>query len=429
MERIDTGSGPLNFDFRIMSSSSNLTFTQKLILGVQMLFVAFGATVLVPLLTGLDTGVALFTAGVGTLVFHLITGGKVPIFLGSSFAFIAPITASVQHFGIPATMGGLVSVGLVYVLSSLLIKWKGVRIIEKYLPAVVIGPVIMTIGLSLAPAGIDMAKTNWPVALVSLGTAIAVVVYGRGLFRLLPIITAVVVGYVFALAYDYYHIAFLHHQNYKPLVDLSIVASASWFSIPDFVLPQFRWEAIVFMLPVAIAPMIEHVGDIYTISQVAGKNYVEDPGLHRTLLGDGIASSVAALFGGPPNTTYSEVTGALALIKVYEPVILRIAAITAILLAFSGKLNGFLESIPPSVIGGVLILLFGMIAAVGIRTLINAKPDLNKTRNLIIISVILSIGVGGAVFSWGRFSIASIGLAGIVGVLLNLILPGRELAE
>ncbi len=412
-----------------MHSSGELTFTRKIILGVQMLFVAFGATVLVPLLTGLDTGVALFTAGLGTLVFHLITGGKVPIFLGSSFAFIAPIAASVHHFGIPATMGGLISVGLVYILASLLIKWRGVRVIEKYLPAVVIGPVIMTIGLSLAPAGIDMAKTNWLIALISLGTAIAVVTYGKGLFKLLPIITAVVVGYISALAYDYYHVAILHVQDYKPLVDLSIVASASWFSVPDFVFPQFRWEAVVFMLPVAIAPMIEHVGDIYTISQVAGKNYVEDPGLHRTLLGDGIASSVAAFFGGPPNTTYSEVTGALALIKVYEPVILRIAAITAIFLAFSGKLNGFLKSIPPSVIGGVLILLFGMIAAVGIRTLINAKPDLSKTRNLIIVSVILSIGVGGAVFSWGRFSIASIGLAGIVGVFLNLILPGRELAE
>jgi len=394
-----------------------------------MLFVAFGATVLVPLLTGLDPGVALFTAGLGTLVFHLITGGKVPIFLGSSFAFIAPITASIQHFGIPATMGGLMSVGLVYVIVSLLIKARGVKIIEKYLPPIVVGPVIMTIGLSLAPAGIDMAKTSWPVALVSLGTAIVIVTYAGGLLKLIPIIGAVIVGYIFALAYDFYHIAVLHVHDYRPLVDLSVMSSALWFSVPGFVFPEFRWEAIVFMLPVAIAPIIEHVGDIYTISQVAGRNYVEDPGLHRTLLGDGIASSIAALFGGPPNTTYSEVTGALALIRIYEPAILRIAAITAIILAFSGKLNGFLKSIPPAVIGGVLILLFGMIAAVGIRTLINAKPDLSKTRNLIIISVILSIGVGGAVFSWGRFSIASIGLAGIVGVLLNLILPGRELVE
>ena len=407
----------------------NMNLTRKVILGIQMMFVAFGATVLVPLLTGLDIGVALFTAGAGTLLFHFVTQKKVPIFLGSSFAFIAPITASVNQFGIAATMGGLVSVGIVYVIASLLVKWKGVKIIEKYLPAVVIGPVIMTIGLSLAPAGIDMAKTNWLIALISLITAISVVTYTKGLMKLLPIITAIIVGYVAALAYDFYHAGILHVQDYKPLIDLSIISSAPWFQVPRFVFPEFRWEAIVFMMPVAIAPMIEHIGDIYTISQVAGKNFVEDPGLHRTLLGDGLASSFAGLFGGPPNTTYSEVTGALALIKVYDPFVLRIAGITAILLAFIGKLNAFLRSIPPSVVGGVLILLFGMIAAVGIRTLLNAKPDMSKTRNLIIVSVILSIGIGGAVFSWGKFSIAGIGLAGIVGVLLNLILPGREMAK
>ncbi len=383
---------------------------RDLVLGVQMLFVAFGALTLVPLLTGLDPSVALFTAGVGTLLFYAITKGKVPVFLASSFAFIAPIIAARDQWGIPVALGGLFAAGFVHVAMSQVIRLKGVAFVDRILPAVVVGPVIMNIGLALAPVAVGMAGKGWGLALLSLATAIGLSVFARGMFQLIPILGAAVVGYVAALVLG--------------VVDFAPVAEASWLAVPAFTWPEFRWEAMLFMLPVAIAPMIEHIGDIYAVGKVSGQNYAKDPGLHRTMFGDGLATSLAALFGGPPNTTYSEVTGALALIKVYRPHLMAIGAVAAIVLAFVGKLGAVLKTVPAPVMGGILILLFGMIAAVGVRTLVSAQPDLGATRNLAIIAVVLIVGIGGVTFKTGDFSLGGIGLSGIVGVLLNLLLPG-----
>ncbi|MFB6343436.1 uracil-xanthine permease family protein [Saccharicrinis sp. FJH62] len=391
---------------------TNLSPAKMTIVGVQFLFVAFGATVLVPLLVGIDPAVALFTAGAGTLIFHLITKGMVPVFLGSSFAFIAPILKATELYGLPGALSGLIAVGLVYGIVSLLIKWRGIKFVERLFPPIVVGPVIMVIGLSLASAGVDMAKTNWVLAVVSLLSAIAVVTFAKGVLKLIPVFVGIIVGYLVAV--------FLGE------VDFSALSTASWFQLPEFTKPEFSWHAILFMLPVAIAPIIEHIGDMYTISNVAGKNFVEKPGLNRTLLGDGIATAFAGFFGGPPNTTYSEVTGAISLTKVTNPRVLQIAAVTGIVFSVIGKISGFLKTIPQSVLGGIMVLLFGMIASVGIKSLIDSKTDMNKTRNQVIVSVILTIGIGGAVMSWGRFSLSGIGLASVVGVLLNLVLPNKK---
>ncbi len=394
---------------------NNFSRSKRIIVGIQFLFVAFGATVLVPLLVGIDPAVALFTAGVGTLIFHLITKGKVPVFLGSSFAFIAPIIASTKLYGLAGTFSGLIAVGLVYGLVSAIIKSQGLRFIEKIFPPIVVGPVIMLIGLSLAPTAIDMAKNNWIIALSSLITAIAIVIFSKGLLKLIPIFSGIIVGYIVAVFFG--------------VVDFTKILEAAWFQIPNFTKPELNWGAVIYMIPVAIAPIIEHVGDMYAISSIAEKNFVKDPGLHRTLLGDGIATAMAGFFGGPPNTTYSEVTGAISLTKVVDPRVLRISAITAIVFAFSGKINGTLQSIPVAVLGGIMILLFGMIANIGIKALTDAKTDIHKTRNQVIISIVLVIGIGGAAFSWGEFTLSGIGLASIVGVVLNLILPHKTEKE
>ncbi|RMG91600.1 MAG: uracil permease [Candidatus Dadabacteria bacterium] len=388
---------------------------RDVILGVQMLFVAFGALTLVPLLTGLDPSVALFTAGVGTLIFYFITQRKVPVFLASSFAFIAPIQIAAKEWGIPVALGGLFAAGFVHMVMSQVIRAKGVEFIDRVLPSVVVGPVIMNIGLALAPVAVDMSSKNWPLALLSLVVAVVVAVWGRGLLALIPILVAAAVGYVAALLTGH--------------VDFTPVREAAWFAVPDFTFPEFRWEAMLFMLPVAIAPMIEHVGDIFAVGKVAGRDYHLDPGIHRTMFSDGLATSVAALFGGPPNTTYSEVTGALALIKVFKPRLMAIAAVAAIVLAFVGKLGALLKTVPVPVMGGILILLFGMIAAVGVRTLVSARPNLNATRNLAIIAIVLVVGIGGATLEAGTFKLGGIGLSGVVGVLLHLLLPGAPEEE
>ncbi|MBS2210644.1 uracil-xanthine permease [Carboxylicivirga mesophila] len=390
----------------------SMHLSKQVIIGIQFLFVAFGATVLVPLLVGIDPSIALFSAGVGTLIFHLITKGKVPVFLGSSFAFIAPIVEATKLFGLPGTLSGLIAVGIVYITVSALIKARGLGFIERLFPSVVVGPVIMVIGLSLASVGVDMAKTDWLIAVVSLLTAIVVVIYTKGLIKLIPIFLGIVAGYVLSLILG--------------KVDFTPIKEAAWFALPPFTMPEWSWKAIVYMIPVAIAPLIEHVGDMYAIGAVADKNYVKDPGLHRTMLGDGIATSFAALIGSVPNTTYSEVTGAISLTKITDPKILRISAITAICFSLIGKISGLLKSIPQAVLGGIMLLLFGMIASVGIRTLIDSKADLTKTRNQVIVSVILTVGIGGAVIDFGNFSLAGIGLASLVGVVLNLILPEKS---
>lgn len=388
-------------------------FTPKnTILGVQFLFVAFGATVLVPLLVGIDPAVALFTAGVGTLIFHLITKGQVPVFLGSSFAFIAPIIEATKLFGWPGTLSGIIAVGLVYGLVSALIKLRGLTFVERLFPAVVVGPVIMIIGLSLASAAVDMAKTDWLLAVITLFTAIAVVIFGKKMIKLIPIFIAVAVGYIAAIIMG--------------KVEFTAIQEASWLMVPKFTVPEFSWQAILYMIPVAIAPIIEHVGDMYAIGGVCEKNFVEKPGLHRTLLGDGIATGLAGFFGSVPNTTYSEVTGAISLTKVTNPFVLRVAAVTAIVFAFVGKISGFLKTIPQAVLGGIMLLLFGMIAAIGIKTLVDSKTNLAETRNQVIVSVVLTVGIGGALVQYGHFSLGGIGLAAAVGIIMNLILPSTK---
>ena len=384
---------------------------KNIILGIQFLFVAFGATVLVPLLVGIEPSIALFSAGIGTLIFHWITKGMVPVFLGSSFAFIAPIVEATRLFGFPGTLSGIVAVGLVYGIMSLVVKSRGISFVEKIFPSIVVGPVIIVIGLSLASTGVDMAKTDWSLALVSLIVAIVVVVFTKGLIKLIPIFMGIVAGYLVAIAWG--------------KVDFTPVVEARWIALPDFTVPEFNWAAILYMVPVAFAPLIEHVGDMYAIGAVAEKNYVREPGLHRTMLGDGIATSVAGMMGSVPNTTYSEVTGAISLTKVTNPLILRISAMAAILFSLIGKISGILKSIPQGVLGGIMLLLFGMIASVGIKTLQDSAVDLHKTRNQVIISVILTTGVGGAVLQVGNFSLAGIGLSAIVGVVLNLIIPNK----
>ncbi|SHF68431.1 uracil permease [Mariniphaga anaerophila] len=393
----------------------NQLTVKNTVLGVQFLFVAFGATVLVPLLVGIDPSVALFTAGVGTLIFHLITRGQVPVFLGSSFAFIAPIIEATKLYGWAGTLSGIIAVGVVYGIVSVLVKARGITFVERLFPAVVVGPVIMIIGLSLASAAVDMAKTDWPLAVIALATAITVVIFGKGMAKLIPIFIAIIVGYLVAVIWG--------------KVDYSAIAEASWLTLPEFTAPQFNWQAILYMIPVAIAPIIEHVGDMYAIGGVCDKNFIEKPGLNRTLLGDGIATAVAGFFGGVPNTTYSEVTGAITLTKITNPFVLRIAAITAIVFAFVGKISGFLKTIPQAVLGGIMLLLFGMIASIGIRSLVDSKINMGETRNQVIVSVVLTVGIGGAIIEYGTFSLAGIGLAALVGILLNLLLPQTKKGE
>ncbi|WP_041726510.1 solute carrier family 23 protein [Desulfurispirillum indicum] len=402
---------------------------RKTITGVQMLFVAFGALVLVPLLTGLDPSVALFTAGIGTLLFQFITKRTVPIFLASSFAYIAPIIVATELYGLPGTLGGLLAAGLVQVALSFAVRLKGDGFIHKYLPAIVVGPVIMLIGLILAPVAVNMAQGMTgdgsyqlvplpqaiTVAAVSLLTTIGVTLWGRGMLRFIPILMGVGSGYATALILG--------------IVSFDPIREAQWFSVPAFTMPEFHLAAILFMIPVVIAPTIEHIGDMIAISKVTGKDYLKEPGLKNTLLGDGLATSTAAMFGGPPNTTYSEVTGAVALLRIYDTTIMTIAAITAITLAFVGKLGAILATIPVPVMGGIMILLFGMITAIGIGSLVRAKVDMANGRNMIIVAVILVFGIGGMALNIGQFHLGSLGLAGLVGVILNIVLPqnlGKE---
>ena len=395
-----------------MKNSNNLGLVQKTIVGAQFLFVAFGATVLVPLLIGLDPSVALLTAGTGTLIFHAVTKGKVPIFLGSSFAFIAPIIKATELYGLPGTLFGLIGVGLVYGLMSLLIRLRGVGFISRLFPPVVIGPVIMLIGLSLASTGVDMAKTNWALAIISLLTTVVITLFGKGLLKLIPIFTGIVAGYVVSII--------LGQIDFQPVLD------AKWFALPAFVRPELCWEAVIFMIPVAIAPVIEHIGDVYAINEVTGNDYVKDPGLHRTMLGDGLACIASSIIGGPPVTTYSEVTGAVSLTKIADPAVIRIAAVFGILFSILGKVSALLKTIPDAVLGGIMLLLFGTIASVGVNTLVKNKVDLGDTRNLVIASLILTTGIGGAEMTIGAITIGGIGLAALVGVLLNLIIPQKK---
>ncbi|WP_027960933.1 uracil-xanthine permease family protein [Halomonas halodenitrificans] len=395
---------------------------RTLLTGVQMLFVAFGSLVLVPLLTGLDPSVALFTAGIGTLLFHGVTGLTVPVFLASSFAFIAPIQGSIANFGVSATLGGLMVAGLVYVVVSQAVRLKGTVWLHRLLPPVVVGPVIMVIGLALAPVAVSMATGETSdhigygpalfLSMTSLLVTLVLAVFGRGIIRLIPIMGGIATGYGLALIMG--------------LVDFTPMHESAWLAIPAFTAPSFHWAAILFMIPVAIAPAVEHIGDMVAIGSVTRRNYLETPGLHRTLLGDGLATMAAALFGGPPNTTYSEVTGAVTLIRAFDPRIMLVAACTAIGLAFVAKLGALLQTIPGPVMGGIMTLLFGSIAVVGMNTLVRAGDSLTAPRNLVVISLILVFGIGGMQVGGGQFTLQGVSLAALVGIVLNWILPGAK---
>ncbi len=386
---------------------------QLLLLGLQHAFTMFGATVLVPLLTGFDVSVALFTAGIGTLWFHFVTKGRLPVFLGSSFAFIAPVALVVAEKGIPAAQGGIIVAGLLYVVFGILIHFLGPEFMQRILPPVVTGPIIMVIGLNLAPVAIGSASQNWPIALIVLATVAIVNLYVKGFLRLLPVISGIVVGYIICLI--------------TGNVDTAPVVQAAWIGMPKFTFPVFDVAAIGIIAPAAIASMVEHVGDILAVGATVEDDFIEDPGLTRTLLGDGVATSLAGLFGGPANTTYSENTGVLALTKVWKPEVMRVAAVIAILLAFVGKLGAAIRTIPDPVIGGISIVLFGMIAAIGVRTMVENQVDLKDSRNLFIASVILVVGIGGAMITlWGNAQLGGMGLAAILGIILNQILPRSE---
>lgn len=403
-----------------MTNQINSTPKQAFV-GLQMLFVAFGALVLMPLITGLDPNTALLTAGIGTLLFQLCTKGQVPIFLASSFAFIAPIQYGVQQWGIPVTMGGLVFTGLVYFLLSTLVKLKGTKILEKLFPPVVVGPVIIIIGLGLAPVAVDMALAKGTqidpniALIISMATLVAtliVAVFAKGMMKLVPIMFGILVGYLLSLIYG--------------IIDFTKVIEAEWFSLPTITTPEFKLEAILYLLPIALAPAVEHVGGIMAISSVTGKDFMNKPGLHRTLLGDGIATSTAVFLGGPPNTTYAEVTGAVMLTKNFNPRVMTWAACWAIAISFCGKVGAFLQTIPGVVMGGIMMLVFGSIAAVGMSTLIRAKVDMGQARNLCIVSVVMTFGIGGMFINVGEFSLKGISLCAIAAIIMNLVLPKEK---
>ena len=411
--------------------------SQWLSFSIQHLFAMFGATVLVPMLVGLSPGVALISSGLGTLAYLLITRGQIPAYLGSSFAFIAPLIAAKELGGPEAAMMGTFLAGVVYGIVALFIWKSGMNWLMKLLPPVVVGPVIMVIGLSLAGTAVEMSMYENPgapadeliystphliVALSTLAVTILFSVFSRGFFGLIPILMGIVSGYVIAII--------------AGLVDFSKVTAAKIFEVPDFTIPfvtytpSFSWEVAFIMVPVAIVTLAEHIGDQMVLSKVVGRNFIQKPGLHRSILGDGVATVIASLLGGPPNTTYGENIGVLAITRIYSVFVIGGAAVLAISFGFIGKITALIGSIPSAVMGGVSILLFGIIASSGLRMLIENDVDLGDKRNLIISSVILVVGIGGAFIKvTDTLQISGMALAAIIGVLLNLLLPGRKVAN
>ncbi len=405
-------------EIEMRNDVAETTIAQKIILALQHLIAMFGATVLVPILTGLDISVSLVCAGVGTLIFHLCTQKKVPVFLGSSFAFIPVIVAVGEQYGdLRYAQGGIVVAGLCYVMMSFLVKKVGVEKITKYFPAQVIGPMIIVIGFNLIPTAWQMASDNFVVAFITLGIALCVAKLGRGFFRQLAIIIAVSSGYAISVAVK--------------LVDTSLITESAWLQIPNFTVAKFDVGAILMIVPVVLAVFMEHVGDITTNGTVVGKNFIEDPGLNRTLLGDGIATLVAGLLGGPANTTYGENTGVLAITKNYNPQILRIAAIFAIMLGMIGKIGGVLRSIPVPVMGGISLMLFSMIAFIGVKNIKDRKVAFTPS-NIIIMATILILGLGHnfglhiAIPISGNVSLSGLSLAALVGIIVNRVLSYKD---
>lgn len=395
-----------------------LPLPRKLVLGLQHSVAMFGATVLVPLLTGLDPSVALFGAGLATLLFHALTRREVPIFLGSSFAFIAPTVAVMQGQGARAVGGGLIAAGAMYLVFSALVKAVGVARVQRVFPPIVTGPVIIVIGLGLSHVAVEQAQTRWWLAGLTLGAAVVASVFARGLFKMLPILTGVVVGYAAALV-----------SGNVAQDKLAAVREAAWVGLPPFHAPTFELPAVLLLAPVAVVTFMEHIGDVIVNGRVVGKNFLERPGLARTLFADGVANMASAALGGPAATTYAENTGVLAITRVYDPAVLRVGAAFAMLFGLSPKLAALFQSLPAGVLGGVSILLFGMIASVGIRTLAEARIDFTHSRNLIVVSVILVLGLGGAKFplhvGGARFELHGMALAALVGILAHALLPAR----
>ncbi|MBO5293419.1 MAG: uracil-xanthine permease [Lachnospiraceae bacterium] len=410
---------------------------QKIILGIQHTLAMFGATVLVPALTGLNTSITLFCAGVGTLLFHLITKRKVPVFLGSSFAFMAGIMAIIgdSRMGDPdfldklaAVKGALIIGGLVYVVFAGMIKLFGYEKVNRLLPPIVTGPIIIVIGLRLSGTAISSAfyyngefsLKSVLVTVVILTVVIVISVFAKGIFNLMPILFAIIAGYLVCLPLGFCDFTAVREAHFFSFTDPDIMAQL-------FCAPVFRLDAILAIAPIALVTMIEHVGDITTNGAVVGKNFMEDPGVHRTLLGDGVATAFAGLLGGPANTTYGENTGVLAVTKVYDPAVIRIAACFAIILGVFGKFGGFITSIPSPVTGGISIVLYGMISAVGVRILINSRLNFGNSRNLLVAAIILVLGIGcDSIPVYGTVTISGLALAAVVGIILAFILPEGE---
>ena len=429
-----------------IKDARTLGIPRMLLLGLQHMFAMFGATILVPILVntyfngeGLSIQVTLICAGLGTLFFHACAKLKVPAFLGSSFAFLGGFsTVANLDTGIFANMtmgeklpyacGGIVVAGLLYLILALVIKLVGVKRVMHFLPPVVTGPIIICIGLSLAPSAISNASTNWLIALIALATIIVFNIWGKGMFKIIPILMGVVISYAVALVM---HLLGMTNPDGSAILDFSAVASAAWVGLPPFQLCKFDLTAIMVMAPIALATMMEHIGDMSAISATVGENFLADPGLHRTLIGDGLATSFSALVGGPANTTYGENTGVLELSRVHDPRVIRIAAVFAVILSFIPKMADIIGSMPSAIIGGVSFMLYGMISAIGVRNVVENRVDLTKSRNLVIAAVILVSGLG---FSSGLtfhlfgtpVTLTGLAIAAIAGILLNAILPGND---
>jgi len=397
---------------------------QDHLFSIQILLVAFGALITVPILTGLDPGVALFTAGVATLIFHFFTKRQIPVFLASSFAYTAPIMVATKTWGLPAALGGLVAVGFVYMAIGGIIYWKGRNIIETLFPPIVVGPIIMVIGLMLAPVAVSMAlgksnpaylipeKVSLLIAAISLTTTILIFLLARGTLKLIPIICGLIAGYFVSIPFG--------------IIDFSIVAGAPWIVVPQFVIPRFNFDAIIFLIPAALAPLMAHFGDIFAIGEVTDKDYLKKPGIHRTLLGNGAANTIAALVGGPPVRIYAEITGAVTVFKRWQPAVMVWAALFAMILAFLGKVSALLQTIPDPVSGGILILFFGVLVVAGINCLLKARLKLMEFKNMLIVVLILVCGIGGITFSVGAFTLKGVALATLAGVFLNRVLPDKK---
>lgn len=432
---------------KVITDATKLGIPKMLLLGLQHVFAMFGATILVPILVnqyfqgeGLSIQVTLFFAGLGTLLFHLLSKLKVPAFLGSSFAFLGGFQAvanlnsgkfATMSYGekLPYACGGIVVAGILYVVLALFIKMVGVKRVMRFLPPVVTGPIIICIGLNLAGSAIANASNCWPLALVALAVVVVFNIWGKGMFKIIPILLGVVISYICAIIFQE---AFgMTNADGSMLIAYDLISKAEFVGIPQFFIAKFDISAILVMAPIAIATMMEHVGDISAISATTHNNFIEDPGLHRTLIGDGLATSMAGLFGGPANTTYGENTGVLELSRVFDPKVVRIAAVFAIILSFIPKLSSVIGTMPTAIIGGISFMLYGMISAIGVRNIVENRVDLTKSRNLIIVAVIMVSGLG---FSNGiTFEIAgtaitltSLAIAAIVGVALNAILPGND---